>query len=423
MHARNLAATLQTFLALGLCLLPSGCLDSPSRPELARGPSVEVGEPSDPDGPVLTVVSNTAGSWTGATSGDARELFVGMGVRFWWSALPGANGAAITGFSYAVDDTTNWPPYSPAFVEWPEQMPGPETNWYPTPGPHTLFVSAIDEDGLVAVVAAPITFFAGPAECPPEERSILVVLDAAPDTHVLDWFDGYDVQVVQTGGTTTPSVALMNCASTVVWLHGANVAAGESSALETNHAALPNLLAGYRASGGNVLLAGIRPSQAMRFLAPDDGGAPVPRNYPLDLEGAPASFRPHWLLSAGVGRIEGTIGDPGSASSGFALKRATSQVGGANAYPDLDADPAAIPPGSLGIGQFDWGITPATGGSAEVIYEADDTGISVGVRRLTSPGVAGNLVYLGFAPWSVDATAFGELVDAVLHDFGEVPLP
>ena len=59
----------------------------------------------------------------------------------------------------------------------------------------------------------------------------------------------------------------------------------------------------------------------------------------------------------------------------------------------------------------------------EVIYQANDTNLAVGVRRLTSPGPNGNTVYLGLHPYFVERPAFRDLVRAVLTQFGEVMTP
>ena len=137
-----------------------------------------------------------------------RELFVGEGVRFSWSAEPGVSGTDPSGFSFAVDDTALWSSFSDE-TEWP---PGGES-WRPPPGLHTFFVRAIDVDGQISLLPASLQVFAGPRGC--ADGAILVVLDTDPSSLVQDtiwpaefrtierslvesWFAGYDIEVFET---------------------------------------------------------------------------------------------------------------------------------------------------------------------------------------------------------------------------------
>jgi hypothetical protein len=100
---------------------------------------------------------------------------------------------------------------------------------------------------------------------------------------------------------------------------------------------------------------------------------------------------------------------------------------GPNPYPDLPFDALTWPNGPVyrGFGYYDRGIHLRDLGasSAEVIYTANDSNDAIGIRRLTTPGVNGNLVYLGFHPYFVERPAFRQLIRAVLTDFGEFPNP
>ena len=58
-----------------------------------------------------------------------------------------------------------------------------------------------------------------------------------------------------------------------------------------------------------------------------------------------------------------------------------------------------------------------------MIYTDAATGEAVGIRKLTSPGVNGNTMYLGFHPYFIQKSAFREFLGAALTDFGEVPIP
>ena len=59
---------------------------------------------------------------------------------------------------------------------------------------------------------------------------------------------------------------------------------------------------------------------------------------------------------------------------------------------------------------------------AEVLYRAnDESGPSIAVRKYNRPGVAGNIVYLGFHPYFFQRPQIRELIHVVLDEFGEVP--
>ena len=48
---------------------------------------------------------------------------------------------------------------------------------------------------------------------------------------------------------------------------------------------------------------------------------------------------------------------------------------------------------------------------------------AIGVRRLTAPGINGNLVFLGFHPYFIERPLFRQLIQAIMTDFGEEPEP
>jgi hypothetical protein len=97
---------------------------------------------------------------------------------------------------------------------------------------------------------------------------------------------------------------------------------------------------------------------------------------------------------------------------------------GPNPYPDLPFDPLSIPNGTTerGFRYYDTGIIPASE-DTEIIYQdshdSTENGI-LGVRKLTSPGVNGNIVYLGFHPYFIAKSSFQAFLRAVMTDFGEV---
>jgi hypothetical protein len=174
------------------------------------------------------------------------------------------------------------------------------------------------------------------------------------------------------------------------------------------------MLASYNSAGGNVFLCGIQPTEAMRYFRTKAGAAGLAQDYPVDYGDTLVrpDLAPHWAATHfGVARVEETVGFGAPAPDRISV--ATSCVtGGSNPYPDLVAASGAFP-------YYDGGVTPRTGGGAEVIYKKDGSGLSVGVRRLTFPGVGGNTVFVALHPQFVDPAAFGALVQAVLRDFGE----
>lgn len=393
------------------------------------------------NGPTLHVASDLAGVWNSGEFPPPHEIFAGNGLRFRWTAEPGPTDAPVAGFAYAVDDTSMWSAYSAA-QQWP---PEGDPAWLPAPGPHTLFVRAIDEAGAVTVVAAALVVYAGPQSC--ADPGVLVVLDTSPswlqaesiwpDDYAAverqlaeQWFDGYDIQIFETNGVTPPPVSMLDCASTVVWLHSASLLSGDPSVLRNYHTTHPNPLPSYVASGGNVMLCGLWPSRAMAYVQSVDGSVGAMGNPPFDFGATlgDADVVSHWLAGiVGVDLVAQSHGNtypPSQAGNRLALCR--SQItGGPNAYPDLAFDPATWPDGATqaGFGYYDRGVKPLAAAGTEVIYTANDSSDAIAVRHLTSPGTNGNVVYLGFHPYFLDRTAFTMFAQAALADFGETPTP
>jgi hypothetical protein len=222
---------------------------------------------------------------------------------------------------------------------------------------------------------------------------------------------------------------LLNKASSIFWFHSAENEAGASSILELYHTTPPNPLPSYVASGGNLFLCGLNPSEAVRYTENVETGR-VERMTTLNFEATltDSTIVPHWVAAAfGIARMERIVRNTNEgADTAFRLRTCRSQVtGGDNPYPDLVFDPLTWPAGTVrrGFGYYDRAIVPITGSTTEPIYSANDTGDAIAVRRLTSRGVNGNLVYLGFHPYFVERPAFREFIRAVLTDFGEYPEP
>jgi hypothetical protein len=407
------------------------------------------------NGPNISLFSNIAGSWTSSDPIETREVFAGQGLRFNWRATPGGSNTPVAGFSYAVDDTALWSPFSLSTDEWPEQIEGEdEILWFPAEiGPHTFFVRAVDEAGFIRVLPARIRVFGGPRFCPEGDRYVLVVLDTQPggmQTNnywpqdyeqvelglVAYWFEGYNIQVHETGGADEPQLSLMDCASSTFWFHSTSVADSDNSVLKNYNVVGPNALPSYIAAGGNLFLCGLQPLNALRYFEKTNGERDFIQNDPVvfAITVSDTSYVPHWMATQfGIQQIQATTpGTLAPASAGLRLRIARSQVtGGSNPYPDLEFDPLTWPngPEQRGFGFHDRGIIPIVSGTpdndAEPIYMFNNTTQAVGVRRLSpdGPGLNGNLVYLGFHPYFVMRPQFRSLVQAVLTDFGEFPIP
>jgi hypothetical protein len=383
------------------------------------------------DGPTVTLGERTLGLWKRDSSGETREVFAGSGLLFRWRAHPGRSGAPIVGYSFAVNDSSDWSPVSAEFV-WPPQDPSePEVLWFPSGGLNAFYLRAFDADGESALVVARISVLGGPGQCPGTDSYVLVVLDTNPDAliergdfppdyaeqereRVDAWFAGTTYSVFETHGRHVPPASLLDCATSTFWIHSADVAGGDDSALRRYHTRVANLLQSYSAAGGNVFLCGVQPTEAMRHFRNQAGVAGTAESYPvryIETLTEP-DLAPHWAVTSfGLDRVEETVGE--DAASGDRLTVATSCVtAGGNPYPDLAA--ASGP-----FTYYDRGLIPWTSGGAEVIYKADDTGDAIGVRLLLYPGAARNTVLLALHPQFVDPVEFGELIDAVLTDFGE----
>lgn len=401
------------------------------------------------DGPNLRLNSNILGTWSSGQT-EVRDVFAGQGLRFEWRASPGPSGAPVAGFSHAVDDTAQWSPFSLADTEYPVQpTDGSEELWFPERGAHTFFVRAIDAAGFIKVLAAKLQVYEGPRLHEPQERYILVVLDTNPETLqtnalwplnfetvendlITYWFEGYDVHRVETHGSEKVRLQDLDFASSVFWFHSTftDRFGGDASMLEAYHKLPPNPLPSYVASGGNFFLCGLCPSNATRYSQNKEtgdvtymGGSSLEVNFQTTL--TDTTLLPHWMASQfGISRIAEAVKASLPPGSPLRLRVARSQVtGGSNPYPDLFFDPLTYPQGPIqrGFIYYDRGIVPIDSTRTEPIYRLNDSSDIVAVRRLTSPGVNGNLVYVGFHPYFIERSVFRDFLRAVLTDFGEFP--
>ncbi|MBZ0269669.1 hypothetical protein K8I85_16075 [bacterium] len=400
------------------------------------------------NGPCISVVSNVIGSWNCNSNRDARGVFRGRGLRFVWSARTGGSGTPVAGFSYAVDDTgAGWTAFSEnSRIYPPETVPGTPEYWFPDRGLHTLYVRAVDRGGFINVLPINVEVFSGPAVCPEEDRYILVVLDTNlesllgtfPGAYVQVelglmqyFFEGYDVQIHRTNGSTAPEVALLDCASSTFWFHSSDAFQGYPSVLQGYHAAPPNVLPSYVQSGGNLFLCGIQPVNAMRYREFNNGTVEFMDNPPFRFFQSlqDTSQVDHWITTTfGINQIDGTVArSDAEGNPNLYVREMVSQITtGPNPYPDLEFDPLSWPQGptSPGFAHYDYGIQPRllpdSTFACEVIYRANTTNAAVATRQLTEPGPAGNVVYVGFHPYFLHKAPFKQFLQAVLTDFGEV---
>jgi hypothetical protein len=395
------------------------------------------------NGPRIFLTSNIAGRWGIGDPPDARGVIAGSGLRFRWRAVPGQSGAPVAGYSFAVEDTSDWSPFSLNSTEWPPQIPGdPEALWFPDKGPHAFFVRAIDLGGFISSLAARLEIFDGPQFCLESEQFLLVVLDTEVgsleqaslvpvDYPIVEralvdyWFEGYCYQVFQTRGQEEVEVAFLNCATSTVWLVSGAVNDADAAVINSYHQNPPNPLPSYVASGGNLFLVGVQPSQALRYFERVEEGTPALQNYPVvfSITLTDTTYVPHWMATHfGIARISESVGNTNVAQTAFRLARARSKV---PEYPDLVFDPLTWPqgPSYRGFGYYDRDIVPMPNSGTEVIYTINDTNLALGVRRLTTPGPNGNTVFVGLHPYWVERPAFRDLVRAVLTQFGEVMAP
>jgi hypothetical protein len=393
-------------------------------------------------GPRISLTSNIAGSRRSGEAEDIREVFAGEGIRFQWSARPGESGVAVAGYSFAIDDTSQWTPFSPNDTEYPPSIDGEEQFWFPETGDHAFFVRAIDLAGFIQVLVMKLEIFGGPTFCEDADRYILVVLDTDADeyieTQVLPaaydqterglvnyLFEGYDFIRYETEGEEEPDVRLLNCASSVFWFTTSDIEGGDASSLFSYHLDPPNALASYIGASGNVFLCGMQLTNNTRYFDDPESPIPVAQNYPVIFSNTlnDTTWVPHWGATVlRIDRVTESVPSTQNAPSELAAKRlrkAASQVGG---FPDLDFDPLTWPNGPVerGCGLYDRGMVPLP--DAQILYRVnDDAGPPIAIRKHFRPGVYGNVVVLGFHPYFFQRPQVRDLIRAVLDDFGEVP--
>jgi hypothetical protein len=307
----------------------------------------------------------------------------------------------------------------------------------PGTGTTSFWLQGRNAYGRVRTVEAPIRWLSAPHGCEPWLAPILVVLDTDSQAMegnglwprdypllepvlVAEWLEGRSFRIFQTGGTTPPTPDLLECATTVIWIHSSSLGDGGRSVLRDYHQSGTHLLPSYVLGGGNLILVGLQPSLAARWAQAWETTAPVPLpGNPLDFVAAStdAALLPHWwLTNLGIARVDLSVGNTDFLHPSIRLATAAAQVPG---YPDLAFDPLTWPqgPSRRGFGFYDGGVQPAAG--SEVLYTHAGTNQTLGIRRLSPSGGGGSVVYLGLHPYFVERPAFRQMISAALTDLGE----
>ncbi|MEZ5064535.1 MAG: hypothetical protein R3B81_07340 [bacterium] len=382
-------------------------------------------------GPLVSLQSNLGGCWSSADATTSANIFR-TGLRFTWQASPGSSGSPPVLTEWAIGSPENWTPADEGGGVFP---PEGEAPWIPDAGPVTFWVRTHDLAGFERVLGIELNVLE------PRGRGVLAVIDT-PTTGALEsdgavssdydarelelvtneWLGNRDLTVLPARGQSDVLDAeVLARVSTIVWVHGASAFDGDSSTLRHTVSTIApdlSLLASWRQAGGNLVICGVNPTDALRYLARPDCGADYALNDPIDFAATLDSpdYIPHLAATQlAWGSTEQVVRNTVSSPT-LQLAVARSQRPG---WPDLPFDPSTVPNGSSvqGFGYYDRGISPLA--PAEVVYTADDTGSPIAIAQLAGPGRHGSTVVLGFHPFFVDPTAAGALFDVMLDSFGE----
>jgi len=236
--------------------------------------------------PVLTVTADVLfaplASSTGPVDGarQALELMEGETVSFSWFADASSYGGVVSGYTYALDDTSALPPLAlgvTAATLSPARL---------TPGPHALYVRAIDDEGVVTNAVIPLFIVHAAFKDPGAPREILYVDDsqspgAVPqrignfpsDGEEDDYWtlvilprlgvpysqwDTYLAGLGDVGGRKQPGLRDLARYSTVIWNVDFNNSVSSPTALyKTLVGGRYPELANYLRAGGTLILSGM----------------------------------------------------------------------------------------------------------------------------------------------------------------------
>jgi hypothetical protein len=254
-------------------------------PRNIRHFTVADNSPSVPAGPILTVASDVAQfPFTAVGSVDDSRVPVqsmeGDALTFSWSATAAAYGGHVTGYSYALDDTSTLPALSLANTRaafTPAQL---------TAGSHTLYVRAADDLGLVTNAVIPLFVVHAAFKDPGAPREVLYVDDSQSpgavqqrvgnfpsDAEETDWWtltllprlgvpytewDTYLVGIGDVEGRKAPELRDLARYSTVIWNVDLNNGVSSPTALyKTLVGDGHTELASYLRAGGTLILSGM----------------------------------------------------------------------------------------------------------------------------------------------------------------------
>ncbi len=210
----------------------------------------------------------------------ALQLMEGETVTFSWSATADSYGGHVTGYTYALDDTSTLPALSLANVSaafTPARL---------TAGSHTLYVRAVDDEGLVTNAVVPLYIVHAAFKDPGAPREVLYVDDSqAPgavpmrvgnfpsDAEETDWWtltllprlgvpytewDTFLVGQSDVVGRKPPDLRELARYSTVIWNVDLNNGVASPTALyNTLVGGNYSALAGYLRAGGTLILSGM----------------------------------------------------------------------------------------------------------------------------------------------------------------------
>jgi len=378
--------------------------------------------------PSITVATNLGDCRTVYSATTPSEM-ISPALRFEWSTTPGASQLPVVMTEWKADDGT-WTVSSTMGPDRGAYPEGETELWRPGPGPHQLSVRATDQEGYQRTLDFPFEVI------PPAGRGILVVQDTNVQSLVYDlivpasfplveaaaidaWMgDHFTYELHPTGGNMPPSSVQLARASTVIWVHTADFL--EETVLGTAMQGDPfyPLLSSWQQAGGNLVLCGVQPSNALRFflkVCGADFAGPFPISFGVT-ETTPGYIRHFALDGLGLDQIGETVRNQFPAGI-EPLARAVPQM---PLFPELDFDPLRWQNGQTigGFGCFDVDLVPY--GNAEVLYTLNDTGRTIAVANLKGRGRNGSSVFLGFHPYFMNDFNAAAFFDVVLSEFGEI---
>jgi hypothetical protein len=349
---------------------------------------------------------------SGTTSDFPDTLFEGESVQFTWSGTADRYCSELVGYAWAWDDTTVWHPPAESMEE---TLFAVELE----PGDHVLRVKAVDDLGYETIAALPfhVAAFggAGPLLVVDDFNHWLVddeSEDAFFDTLLAgrEWSEWDPDDHVSGSGPAPPPAAVLANAEHVLWSVD-----NSSPQLGAVSVGGYNYLEGYVRAGGNLILAGWCPTQAL------DGFPDYPRGF------LPGEFL-YDFAGLGGSRNTGGSSNPNPPSQyGFAFLGAIST--GVFGFEDVPVDTA----GKWGPYFATYGGVPycdafelAPDGqdlfSFRSYINPDFQSAVCGVRRFGTSG-EGSVAVLGFPLYYLQTGGARDMVGRILDDFENWTIP